>query len=97
MSQQHSSNIEHDSFFNSLVVFIKGSLIFVVSQAWNSAVQNLIETNQLFNQYGKIYYALAITIIAVYTLKVISNLKKIFEKCLNNSHSPLCKTYNKIN
>lgn len=74
---------EHDSFINSLVVFIKGALVFVVSQAWNSAIQNLIETNKLFNQYGKIYYALAITIIAVYALKVISNLKKIFDKCSN--------------
>ena len=79
--QQNGNGLEQDSFFGSVATFIKGALVFTVSQAWNSAIQNLIETTGFLNDYGKIAYALFITFMAVYILKVLYNLKIIYEKC----------------
>jgi hypothetical protein len=97
--EMSSTNIEHESFMSSLIVFIKGSLIFVVSQAWNSAIQHAIENSTIFNgdtfkNYGKIFYALTITFAAVYVLKLISNIKKIIENC-RNSLSEKCRRWNR--
>ena len=75
-----ASNIEHESFMSSLMVFVKGSLIFVVSQAWNTAIQNLITTSG-FADSGRIYYALGITFFSIYVLKMFSNIGKIIETC----------------
>lgn len=72
---------ESDSFTNNFVIFIKGSLIFVVSQAWNTAIQDLINRFKIFENYGKILYALLITFISIYILRIISNTNKILDKC----------------
>jgi len=82
-------NIDQDSFFDSLILFIKGSMIFVVSQAWNSAVQDLITRCQL-NEYSRFVYALLVTFAAVYILKMISNIKRIIDNC-QSSLSAKCK------
>lgn len=91
-----SVNLEQDSFMDNMIVFIKGSLIFVVSQAWNSAVQYLIEKNKL-NDYGKIVYAVTITIIAIYVLKIISNLKKIIDRCKFDLNEQCQKLFHFLN
>lgn len=70
-----------DSFTNNFVIFIKGSLIFVVSQAWNSAIQDLIGRFKFFENYGKILYALLITFISIYVLRIISKTNKLIDKC----------------
>jgi len=78
-----ANDIEQNGFIDSVTAFIKGALVFTVSQAWNSAIQDLIEKNEFFRKYGKIVYALIITLIAVYALKVITNLRKLLETCQN--------------
>jgi len=75
-----SINVEKDSFVTSLAIFIEGSLIFVVSQAWNSAVQDMITKSQL-DSYGRFVYALIITFVALYALRMMSKIKKIWTDC----------------
>ena len=87
---------ENSGFFDSMVVFIKGSLIFTVSQAWNSAIQDLLEKSDFFKNYGKLAYALLITVMAVYTFKVISNLKRLIETCKNSMRTSDCFEWKKI-
>ena len=70
-----------DSFLTNLTVFIKGALIFVVSQAWNSAMQDFISRTKFFDEYGKLLYALLVTVFAVYVLKLLSNIGKILVNC----------------
>ena len=90
-----SSDIENNSFFDSVIIFIKGALIFIVSQAWNSAIQDLIERSKFFHVYGKLAYALIITLVAVYTLKVIINLRRLLATCGDNLTSE-CMNIQKI-
>ena len=88
-----TSNIEHESFMSSLMVFVKGSLIFVVSQAWNTAIQNLITSSAgEFADSRRLYYALGITFISIYILKMISNIGIIIENCKNSLNSK-CKQW----
>ena len=86
-------NIEKDNFLDSILVFIKGALVFTVSQAWNSAIQNLIEKNVFLSNYGKVYYAILITFLAVYILKIINNLKKIWKSCQETVNGK-CQNFN---
>jgi hypothetical protein len=74
-------NIENENFFCNLITFIKGSLVFVVSQAWNSAIQDLLAQTWIFSKYGKIIYAVVITFISVYVLKSLTGVNKIIQKC----------------
>lgn len=74
--------IGQEPFMNSLVTFFKGALVFVVSQAWNSAIQDLIQkTHFLSSHHGKLVYAFLITCFAVYILKILSRLTIIIEDC----------------
>ena len=73
--------IEQESFASNLIFFVKGSLIFVVSQAWNSAIQDLIQRTAVLSEYGPLIYAIFITFMAVYILKIISNLTKMLNQC----------------
>jgi len=77
-------NIENETFFCNLITFIKGSLVFVVSQAWNSAIQDLLAQSWIFSKYGKIIYAIAITFFSVYILKSLTGVTKIINKCSNS-------------
>jgi len=90
-----AADLEHDSFVDSVIVFIKGALVFTVSQAWNSAIQDLIEKSEFFSKYGKVVYALVITLAAVYTLKVIVNLRRLLDVCRHNL-TPECFNWQKI-
>lgn len=74
-------------FLESVTIFIKGALAFTVSQAWNSAVQDFLERQSLFKGYSKFIYALFVTLIAVYFLKIIINIKKLLEKCQDGLNS----------
>lgn len=77
-------DVENDNFFCNLITFIKGSLVFVVSQAWNTAIQDLLLHNWFFSKYGKIIYAVTITFVSVYILKSLTRVNKIIEKCRGN-------------
>lgn len=70
-----------DGFRDNFIIFIKGSLIFVVSQAWNSAIQDLIGKMTIFDNYGKLLYALLITFVSIYVLRILSNTNKLIDKC----------------
>lgn len=76
--------VERESFVGNLVVFVKGAMIFVVSQAWNSAIQDLLQRTELFNNYGKVVYAIFITLASVYILKLISGVGRLVRTCQNN-------------
>lgn len=84
------ADMENESFLDSVIVFVKGALIFIVSQAWNSAIQSMIESSVFFHRYGKIAYALFITLFAVYTLKIITNFNYIIKICRDQLTSSEC-------
>lgn len=89
-------SLDADSgFLDSITIFIKGALAFTVSQAWNSAIQDFLEKQVLFQKYGKFVYALVITLVSVYILKVIINVKKLLEKCREGINSQ-CFQWQKI-